>query len=317
MNNGQLSVRVVGIHQVAPAIREFVLEACEDAPTLLPFSPGSHVVVTMQDGAKKYSNPYSLLSDPNNTMQYKIAVRLQDQSRGGSVYMHKKVKVGDCLSISAPANLFAPYWRAKKHLMLAGGVGITPFLSFLPEMLRRHAKVELHYMFDGSVTGAYQTRLSDMLGDKLHCYDSNQNTRCSIADVMAEQPLGTHLYICGPESLLNRVKEVAADIGWPQSAIHYEAFTAPAPGKAFAVTLNSGKRIDVADDESLLDALEAADVAIQSSCRGGVCGRCFTGVLQGQVEHRDEFLSSSEKSRQDCMMPCVSRAISDTLVLDL
>jgi ferredoxin len=114
------------------------------------------------------------------------------------------------------------------------------------------------------------------------------------------------------------VQSAADELGWPASAIHYEAFSAPAPGKPFVAELKrTGKRIEVGSDESLLEALEAAEVDIQSSCRGGVCGRCMTPLIDGQADHRDQFLSDDEKARQDCVMPCVSRAQNDKLVLDL
>ncbi|MGO3456002.1 MAG: PDR/VanB family oxidoreductase [Marinomonadaceae bacterium] len=317
MSNSQLMVKVDSIKQVAPTIKEFVLTAINNE-VLLPFSPGSHVVVTMQDGEVKRRNPYSLLGDPLDTQQYKIAVRLQDQSRGGSVFMHDSVHEGDELSISAPSNLFAPYWRAKKHVLFAGGVGITPFMSFLPDLLRRGEEVELHYMFHSTKTGAYLEELTALLGEKLICYDSDQAERCNVSQVMSTQPLGTHLYVCGPEALLAGIQESANKQGWPASAIHFEAFTAPAAGKAFVVELKRSKRnIEVKADTTMLEALEAANVDIQSSCRSGVCGRCFTTVLDGTIEHRDDFLSTLEKSQQNCVMPCVSRSANGTLVLDL
>lgn len=319
-STSELKVKVSKITQVAPAIKEFVFEP-EDS--ILPaFSAGSHVVVTMkgEEGgkAKTWRNPYSLLSDSYDESAYRIAVRLQDESRGGSVFMHESVKEGDVLTIKPPANLFAPYWRAKKHVLFAGGVGVTPFMSYIPEMLRRDANLEMHYMFHSNVTGAYQSELRNMLGDKLHCYDSDESVRCKIYPVMAAQPIGTHVYICGPESLILAVQSAAEELGWPASAIHFEVFSAPAPGKPFIAELKrSGKLLEIAHDESLLDALEAAEVDIQSSCRGGVCGRCITPLLEGQADHRDQFLSDDEKTRQDCVMPCVSRAKHDKLVLDL
>lgn len=320
-NKTELTVRVASIKQVAPTIKEFVLEAAS-VSSLPAYSAGSHVVVLMendkQESKKVFRNPYSLLGDSDSERSYRIAVRLQDSSRGGSVFMHHSVKEGDKLTIKPPANLFAPYWRAKKHVLFAGGVGITPFMSYLPEMLRRSAEVEMHYMFHSNVTGAYQDELSKMLGDKLHCYDSDQSVRCQILPVMAAQPMGTHVYICGPDSLVQAVQSAADELGWPASAIHYEVFSAPEPGKPFVAELKrSGKRIEVGSEESLLDALETANVDIQSSCRGGVCGRCLTTVVDGKIEHRDHFLSKDEKSKQDCLMPCVSRAANGTLVLDL
>lgn len=253
--------------------------------------------------------------DPSS---YRIAVRLQPDSRGGSIFMHENVNEGDELIITPPANLFSPDWRAKKHVFLAGGVGITPFMSYIPEMLRRHADFELHYMYRSTQTGAYVDLLAETIGDRLKTYDSATSDRANVEQIMNSCPQGTHLYICGPESLVDSVLEMAERSGWPMSHIHYEAFAAPKPGKPFVVELGkSGKTIYVTENQSLLEALEDNEMDIPNLCRGGVCGQCFTQVLEGEIEHRDDFLSKKEKASNKCIMPCVSRAKSSRLRLDI
>jgi len=317
MNDRSILVKVTDIKNVAPAIREFTFMA-QDGMDLLPFSAGAHILVTMSDGQLTWRNAYSLVSNPNDLSHYKIAVRLQDTSRGGSEFMHTAVKEGDMLQINPPANLFTPFRAAKKHVLIAGGVGVTPFMSYLPQLKQTGAELEMHYMYHGSKTGAYQQELKEHLGDQLFCYDSDQGVRCDLNDIFQNQLVGTHIYICGPQSLIDGVLATAENFGWPKEAIHYEAFKAPEPGVPFDIKLNrSGLELHVKSDSSILEVLEAAEVGIESSCRGGVCGRCVTPVLEGDIEHRDEFLSADEKASQRCIMPCVSRAASQTLVLDL
>jgi ferredoxin len=138
--------------------------------------------------------------------------------------------------------------------------------------------------------------------------------------VLGGQPLGTHVYTCGPEGLIDAVAETAARLGWPRGALHSEVFMAPPPGTPFTVTLaRSGRTVTVGAHQSLLEALEAAQVPVDWSCRGGACGRCETGVsaCHGQLEHHDHWLSDDEKSSQTKIMPCVSRFRGDTLILDL
>lgn len=316
MNADKIEVRVAAITQVAPLIREFRLEAVSDR--LPAFAPGSHVVVEMPAQPRPHRNAYSLLSDPRDPSAYRIAVRKQEQSRGGSLFMHEQVSEGDVLKISPPANMFTPSWYAKRHLLIAGGVGITPFLSFLPELQRRGAAFELHYLYRGTQTGAYSTALAEQLGAALQQYDSDRGCNCDLNALLAQQKPGTHVYICGPESLIDGVCAAARALGWPDDAVHYEAFAAPAPGNPFRVELaQSGRVLEVGSDTSLLEALESAEVAVPNLCRGGVCGQCVTGVLAGSIEHRDAFLSAADKARNDCIMPCVSRAAGDHLKLDL
>lgn len=316
MSQTAIKVKVTNIKHVAPTIREFTLGPVDS--DFSPFSPGSHVVVEMPFSQKIIRNAYSLLSDPLDTRNYRIAVRLQPESRGGSIYMHKQVKEGDELSISPPANLFSPHWRAKKHLFFAGGVGITPFMSYIPEMKRREADFELHYMFRSTQTGSYADELKTSIGERLHTYDSSESERADIAKIITDCPQGTHLYICGPESLIETILQLAETTGWPMSHIHYEVFAAPKPGKPFVAELTkSGKTVYVNEEESLLEALEANDVAIPNMCRGGVCGQCRTDVTEGKVEHRDDYLSAAEKDSNRCIMPCVSRSKSSHLRLDI
>ncbi|MBM94972.1 MAG: oxidoreductase [Oceanospirillaceae bacterium] len=316
-----IQVRVAAVRTVSPKIREFTLEAVSGQ--LFSFSPGSHVVVTMkgtnaEGKAKVWKNAYSLVSDGFDASRYVIAVRLQDESRGGSVFMHTQVKEGDTLEITPPSNLFAPVWSAKKHVLIAGGVGITPFMSYLPEMKRRGAATEMHYSYRGDATGAYREELQVDEQTPVTFYDGAAGERCDLKAVLGSQPLGTHFYVCGPESLIEGVQETAMELGLPSSNIHFEAFAAPQPGQPFAVQLEgSGLNIQVSEDESLLEALERSGVEVPNLCRGGVCGQCRTQVVDGEPEHRDSFLSDTEKADNDCLMPCVSRARSSSLTLSI
>ncbi len=315
MSIDSIAVRVAAIEPVAPLIREFRLEAVEGG--LPPFSPGSHIQVAMPGEVREIRNAYSLCSDPADTTGYTIAVRLQENSRGGSQFMHTRVRVGDRLSITPPANFFAPVWQARKHLLVAGGVGITPFISYLHELERQNAEFELHHLYRGTQTGAYCARLQQ-LGTKYFGYDSDNEVFCDLNQLLSNREPGTHVYICGPEPLIEGVCATARELGWPDSLIHYEAFAAPEPGEPFKAQLaRSGKAVEVGSDESLLEALEREGVTVPNLCRGGVCGQCATQVVDGAVEHRDDFLSADEKASGTCIMPCVSRAAGNHLTLDL
>ncbi|MBR7888232.1 oxidoreductase [Marinomonas sp. A79] len=316
MSADKIQVKVTRIVDVAPKIKEFTLVGVNR--TLPEFSPGSHVMVEMQGQEKTYRNAYSLLNDALDSSEYRIAVRLQDESRGGSVYMHQSVKEGDVLSVTPPMNLFAPLWHAKKHLIFAGGVGITPFMSYIPEFLRQGVNCELHYMFRGLQTGAYQEVLQQELKTTLFIYDADKEQRCDIKEVLKCQPLGTHVYICGPEKLVEGVEQAAIELGIPLSVIHSEAFAAPKPGTPFKVEIKStGQVVQVGEQDTMLEALETAGLAIPNLCRAGVCGQCSCAVEQGDLDHRDNYLSDSEKSLGAMVMPCVSRANSERIILDI
>lgn len=310
-----LQVRVVHTDQVTPHIKHFILEAA-DGSALPHFSGGSHVVVVMRDGAHTYRNPYSLMGDGYHTRHYQIAVRREDASRGGSAFMHDKVRPGDTLGLLKPANLFMLDRFACKHLLIAGGIGITPFHSMLHDLRRLDADHELHYCVRGIEHAAFWNRITQESNRRALLYTGDK--RLDIAALLDRQPAGTHVYVCGPRRLIESVKAAAAALGWSLSHVHYEEFTHAAGGAPFDVTLaRSGRTIHVSGEQTMLEALEDANLEPTSMCRGGVCGACETTLVEGQVEHRDHVLTPAEKAGMRSMMICVSRAACERIVIDL
>ncbi|MFZ7068772.1 PDR/VanB family oxidoreductase [Pseudomonas aeruginosa] len=302
-------VKVSAVRVITPVIREFTFEAV--SRSLPGFSAGSHVQLCLPNGLR---NAYSLLGDPADPSHYRIAVRRQEKSRGGSRYLHEQVRVGEVLRLGTPANLFALHNEAHRHILVAGGIGITPFLAHCRELLRRGADFELHYAYRAGISDAYLGELRQLLGDRLHEYDGAHRP-LDLNQVLRNRPLGSHVYACGPERLLMALREQAAVLGWSDSRVHWEAFAAPEPGKPFRVELaRSGRQLEVGAEQSLLEALEAAEIEVPSLCRGGVCGQCQTRYLKGEVEHRDHYLTADEHSTS--LMPCVSRGCG-SLLLDL
>lgn len=290
-----------------------------DGQNLPTFSGGAHTVVEMQDGERKRLNPYSLMSDPTDTSSYAISVRRDDQGRGGSLFLHQKVKVGDEMKISFPVNLFSLDLRARKHVFLAGGIGITPFMSMIEQLERMNGNWELHYAVRTESLGTYVDVLSYKYPNKVNVYYDDQNQSIALEDLLDGQPLGTNVYVCGPKGMIDWVHTTASDLGWPNSQVHSEEFTAPQPGKPFTVKLcKSNKSIEVGEQESLLEALEREGVEAPFLCRGGACGQCETDVVSfdGDFIHRDHWLEDDQHESGKKIMPCVSRFVGKSLELD-
>jgi ferredoxin-NADP reductase len=209
--------------------------------------------------------------------------------------------------------------RARKHLMIAGGIGITPFLAQIAQLSHFGGKFELHYSARSKPLGAYMDRLTAAHPERVHCYFDDEKQTINLARTLSMQPLGTHLYVCGPKGMINWVLSSAAEMGWPANALHHEEFLAPGTGAAFNVELAaSGKTISVGTTQSLLEAMEAAGVDAPYLCRGGACGQCETNVLRcdGQLLHRDHWLTPEDHAAGQKIMPCVSRFEGKTLVID-
>lgn len=314
----KLLVKVAEVVAVNDLIKRFRFVSRDGAP-LPAFSGGSHVVVEMDDHGTRRLNPYSLMSDPSETSGYEISVRRDDAGRGGSLYLHTHVRAGMDMVLSHPLNFFALDTRAKKHLMIAGGIGITPFLSQIKQLGQFGGKFELHYAARNRALGAYMAELKAAHGDRVHLYYDDDGMVIDLQGLLGRQPIGTHLYVCGPKGMIAWVRKTAEAAGWPPHAVHFEEFLAPGTGLAFSAELaKSGKTVTVGTHQSLLEAIEAAGVDAPYMCRGGACGQCETTVLtcDGTILHRDIWLSPQEQAEGAKIMPCVSRFEGKTLVLD-
>ncbi len=314
----KIAVRVTEKTPLNELVTRFRFEPV--AGGLLPtFSGGAHTVVEMRDGDITRLNPYSLMSDPFDQGAYTISVRRDEEGRGGSLFMHQQVNVGDEMVISNPVNLFSLDLRARKHLMIAGGIGITPFLAQIKQLDRAHGNWELHYACRSEALGSYVDYLTTTHPNDVNVYYDDQHQAIDLENLLDGQPLGTHIYICGPKGMIDWVRGKAEDLGWPREAVHYEEFLAPRPGKPFQVKLAvSNKVIQVGEQESLLEAIERAGVDAPYLCRGGACGMCETRVIDytGNFIHRDHWLEDEEHASGEKIMPCVSRFEGKTLVLD-
>lgn len=315
----RLPVRVTAVAEVAPLVKRFQFESRDGKP-LPPFSGGAHVIVEIQNGTVVHRNAYSLMSPPGDLSSYAISVRRDEEGRGGSRLLHECVTPGMILQISHPTNLFPIDRRARKHLMIAGGIGVTPFLAMGEQLLREGACFELHHGVRSGDQGLYVGELRERFGARVAVYAGDRGERLPLDRLLVRQPLGTHLYVCGPSRLTDVALGLGRDLGWPESALHSERFTAPPDGKPYEVQLaRSGKTISVGSHQSMLEAIEATGVEAPYLCRGGVCGQCETRVLScyGRLLHADHYLSEDEKASGKAVMLCVSRFEGASLVLDL
>ena len=314
-----IAVEVTAVEQVTPLIKHFTLAPVAGG-TMPAFSGGSHIIVVMRRANRVHRNPYSLMSPPGRLEAYEIGVRRMEESRGGSHFMHDEVRVGSRLEIAHPVNLFGLDKIARKHVLVAGGIGITPFMAQLQDLHAANVPYEMHYSVRAPEQAAFRDLLIEQEGDRVRMYYDSANELIDFEALLSSQPLGTHVYVCGPAGMIERVIGTARACGWSDTHIHWEQFSAPPVGDAFdAFLARSNLKIHVLPDQSLLEAIEAAGVDVPYLCRGGVCGFCHTRVVEveGELVHNDHFLSNEDKASSKYIMLCVSRARCKNLVLDL
>jgi len=313
-------VRVAHVSSVAAQIKRFELVSSDGNP-LPPFSPGAHIIVTMRSGEHVYRNPYSIVSSADDKNGYVISVQRSPESRGGSVYMHTQVEQGSLLDISDPVNLFPVAHTARKHILIAGGIGITPMLAMLDQFKRNNTNFELHYAVRAPDVGAYYSDLATEPDVRVCVYRSDNGQHIPLSDILSNQPLGTHVYVCGPQRMIDWALEVAKHEGWPDENVHWERFSTPPPGKPFDVKVAStGQVVHVGEHQSALEALEQAGVDAPYLCRGGACGQCVTKVIDvdgGALQHNDHYLTDEEKKNNRQIAICVSRTDGCCVTIDL
>ncbi|MET7272148.1 PDR/VanB family oxidoreductase [Streptomyces flaveolus] len=274
------------------------------------WEPGAHVDLVLPSGLVRQ---YSLCGDPEDTSSYTVATRLVEDGRGGSREVHEQVQEGTELEVRGPRNRF-PLVEAPAYVFVAGGIGITPILPML-RALPEGTEWRLLY---GGRTRASMPFLEDVekLGaDRVTVVAEDEDGLPDLDAFLADLPEGAAVYCCGPEGLT-----AAVEARLPEgTAPHLERFaprtTAGGDGE-FEVELHrSGRTLTVAADSSVLAAVRTELPNTPYSCEQGWCGTCQQRVLEGEIDHRDELLTDSE--RGDSMLICVSRARSTRLVLDL
>jgi vanillate monooxygenase ferredoxin subunit len=315
-----LAVKVVSKKIEAEDIASFELATADGAP-LPAFSAGSHIDVQVPGGLTRQ---YSLCNDAAERHRYRIAVLRDPASRGGSTAMHDAVKAGDVLHISEPRNHF-PLQHAKRSLLFAGGIGVTPLLCMAQRLAAIGADFVLHYCTRSVERTAFRTEIANSaFADRVRFhYDAGPpEQKLNLeADLGAPDP-ACRLYVCGPTGFIDYVVGTAKVKGWSADQIHLEYFGA-APkdssgDSAFDVRVaSSGKTYTVAAGQSVVQALLEHGVEILTSCEQGVCGTCITRVLEGEPDHRDLYFTDEEHAKNDQFTPCCSRAKSKILVLDL
>lgn len=313
-----LTVRVNRVTDEADDIKsfEFVDTAGGDLPS---FTAGAHLDVFPPDGPARQ---YSLCNDPTERHRYVVSVLREPESRGGSVAMHDGVKEGMTISISAPRNNFPLSDTARRHLLIAGGIGITPILAMVRHLQATGADYTLQYCTRAPEKTAFRTLLGEApFGSHVKfIHDGgNPSQGLDIKTLLSNVEPGTHLYCCGPTGLMEAVKTASAH--WPSGAVHFEYFTAgqealSAPGDSFEVEIAStGAVLTVPADKSILQVLSENGIEVDSMCEEGVCGTCATGLLGGEADHRDMIFSDEE--HETTITVCCSRAKSARLKLDL
>lgn len=304
----KIRARIKKIQSLTQRVKLLTFEINEKYPE---WQPGSHLNLYFPNGLQRQ---YSICSDPAQKGEVSIAVAHADNSRGGSKYIHESLRPGDFLEISYPRNNF-PLKTAKRYVFVAGGIGITAIKSMI-DGLPANRDWQLYYLGRTRENMPFLEELKQNYGSRITTHiDSEENDLFDLQKIVNNSE--TLYYVCGPEPLLNAIQQIV-----PLEFLNFERFSKvdrkELSKTSFTVTAKKSKiDVKVSSNESTLEALEKAGVVIYASCREGVCGTCETKILDGQAQHADSVSLDEIKDQKQVFYPCVSRAKSNHLVLDL
>lgn len=310
-----IDVRLAAARVAARDINLFEF-ARVDGGNLPPAEAGAHIDLHLPNGLVRQ---YSLLPSNSAPSTYCIGVKHDRSGRGGSRFMHQALAVGTQLRIGGPRNHFPLVETADPVVLIAGGIGITPIWAMVQSLRLTRRPWQMFYSVRARLDALFASELSGLEQAHLHIDEDNGNRVMDIAAIVARAPKTAHLYCCGPSPMLDAF--AAATRVWPPGQIHVERFSGASPEiahDAFVVELSrSGREVTIPPGVTILHALRAAGLDVESSCEAGVCGACETRILSGIPDHRDVVLTDAEHAANDRMMICCSGSKSSRLVLDL
>lgn len=335
LGEGPLQLIVSGIRQLTTRVRAFELRSPEglDLPEI---DAGAHLQIPVKNphGEVEFRN-YSICSNPSRRDIYEIAVLREESAMGlsqstsetsssvpfsGSAAVHEQFALGLIINCAMPLNHFRLHEDRRTAILIAGGIGITPIKSMAQHLQYQQREFSIHYAGRGDKEMAFFDRLQREFKARLFDYKSDENQRLDISKILANAPKTAVFYVCGPERLINAVTSQAEKQGIAANRIRYERFHSPkiTHAKTVHIKLERSKvAIEVKPEQSILDAIIEAGIAIPFSCKTGACKSCAVKVIDGVPEHEDVALSDQEKTTYRLMCPCVSRAKTTSLTLDL
>ncbi|WP_417840166.1 PDR/VanB family oxidoreductase [Tritonibacter scottomollicae] len=305
----RVTTQIQEITSLTPTVKRFRLTD-PDHWDLPPFTPGAHIDLHLPDGTIRQ---YSLCGDPADKTAYQIAVQLEPNGRGGSKAMHE-LELEQELLVSLPRNLL-PLVEAPQVVLIAGGIGITPFIPMIHQLQRAGRAFALHFASRSENATPLAGELTNLCPDQVSFYHGDTGTRLNIEQIIAGLGEADHLYCCGPARMIDEVLDRTPDMA---DRVHVEAFGPNAVPQQTAYQIHlarSNRTLPVAEGQTMLEALRSAEIAVPASCEGGICLDCKTAYLEGTPVHRDITMPKSDRKR--FLTPCVSGCSGHSITLDL
>ena len=337
-----MSLKVQDVFEETLSTKTFRLVATDNY--LPPFQAGQYIALSLEIDGIRTSRPYSISSQPNQTGYYDITLRRVENGLVSN-YMLDRVRAGDLFESSGPEGNFHfnPIVHDNTIVCLAGGSGITPFMSMIREIVEcgLNRTVYLFYgnrSFDDIIFHDELTRISERY-DAIHYIPVIENPpesytgKCGYisAEVIREvigDVTGKSFFICGPQAMYDFCLPEVEKLGIPRRKMRKEMYGAPnniwefqgwpktvKKDDTFRVTVRGDKSFDAIASEPLLVSLEKNGVMVPSLCRSGECSMCRVKLISGTVFQPPGTPIRKSDRQFGYVHSCVSYPLEDLEIL--
>ena len=318
------------------------------------FEAGQHLTIRAEIGGEDVRRSYSICSAAQDeTLQVAIK-RVDDGLFSSWAFQH--LKPGMALDVMTPAGHFnVPLEPASQrhHVAFAAGSGITPILSLIKTTLKAEARSRFTLIYGNRASSSviFKDELADLKDRYLSRFNLvfilsreqqdidlfNGRIDAAKCDALLNAWVNPQdidvAYICGPQVMMEQVRDRLVANGVPKAQIRLELFGTAMNGTArpprgAAIKGEAGCQVTVIHDGrrrqfslrknglSLLDAALGQGIELPYACKGGVCGSCRCKRVQGEVDLDNQFALEDYELARGFILSCQSFPVSDTITLD-
>ena len=342
LHPGRLRLRVNDIIHETPSTK--TLRLVSEGRYLHPFQAGQYITLYLEIGSIRTGRPYSISSPPNQRGYYDITVKRVENGLVSN-FLLDQIKRGDSLISSGPEGhfFFNPLIHQKNMVCIAGGSGITPFISMIREICAcgRDRSVTLFYGNRTSEDVIFHDELINLASrfenmDYIPVIEDPSEDYAGACGFMngalIEEVLGDighkSFFVCGPKGLYDFCLPELEGLGIPRRKIRQEIYGPPPdirqyPGwpreidadTVFKVKIQGGRELAAKATDTLLASLENSGLVHPSLCRSGDCSLCRLKVLSGRVFQPAGVLVRKSDRQFGFVHACVAYPLEDLEIL--
>ena len=339
LHPSKMSLRISEIIEETPSTKTIRFTRVNSK--LPPFQSGLYITLFLEVDGIRTSRPYSISSSPKQIGHYDLTVR---RVEGGLVsnYLLDRVKPGDVIDSSGPTGTFCfnPVIHDSTRVCIAGGSGITPFMSMIRDVTESGKDYMIYLIYgnrstDDVIFHDEITRITEKHDnikyipviekpDSGYSGKTGYITAELIRETIGGDPLDRTYFLCGPKAMYDFCLMELGKLSVPARKIRTEMFGSPIdiwnyPGwpsninkdDTFSIKVSGMKTIQAPAGVSLLASLEKNGIVPPSLCRSGDCSMCRIRLVSGKIYQPPDVPVRRSDVQFGYIHSCMSYPIED------